>query len=895
MTRSSDDVRLPLFARWLLGMAPLPPASRADVESDLLELYAGRRRDLGRVYARWRLYHDVVSLWSQRRTVGADTSRRPLAILHDVRGDLRYAARLFARQPGILLLTIAGLALGLGISTAVFSIMNAALRGEGLVDSDRAPGVLRTTERSLSTDWAYDEFLQLREGATRMQVEAVMTDAAALRADASETTVPSVGVAFVSGGFFAATGGRTALGRPLEPADERQAGPAPVVVSDVFWTTRLNRDPSVIGRPIRVGRTEATIVGVAARGFSLPHNRQLWMPITAYGGVYDAAPVTRTPAVGVQVFGRLLPGVSLSEAEAQLTGVAAALPASTKAGEPALRARLDSNTGLGRVSATDTLAIAVSVLAVIGLVLLLACANVASVLIATAMTREREMGVRAALGASRWRIMRQLLTESLALGTIAAAIGLLCAFWAIPTIGRLVEAPAGIDLAPDFNVYLFLGLVTLITGVGAGLAPAWHGRGADLVTPLKGSSSRQDRVAPRRLRSALVMTQAAGSVLLIVLATLFVRATFRTATLDVGYDAAGLYAVTPGLGHNAFEHDGAGIKNFWARATSELNAVPGLAGVTLVELTPFDGLNKTSTTGEQPPRVIQFNRARAEYFQTIGLRMLAGRGFTREEVATGAPVVVVSQSVAQAFWKGQSPLGQLLPQEIPVPPSMAALQKGSSAASAVRPVVVGVVTDAIAARLHDRNTLTVYEPLDPANEVFAQLMIRVAPGASGAIDEARQRLRAIDPQADIQIASVEGRLQQEASRPRMLATLTGVVGIIAIVLCVIGLYGLTASVIGQRTREMGVRVALGADPRGLLRLLMWDSLRPVVLGLAIGGGIALLASRVVAAAILFGVSPQDPMAYSGAAIVLLAASALAVLVPTRRAASVDAASVLRQS
>jgi putative ABC transport system permease protein len=274
--------------------------------------------------------------------------------------------------------------------------------------------------------------------------------------------------------------------------------------------------------------------------------------------------------------------------------------------------------------------------------------------------------------------------------------------------------------------------------------------------------------------------------------------------------------------------------------------------------------------------------------------MLAGRGFTREEVAAGAPVVVVSQSVAQAFFNGQSPLGQLLPQQIPVPPSMAALQRGSSGSSA-RPVVVGVVADAIVARLHDRNTLAVYEPLDAPNEVFAQLMIRVAPGASGAIDEARQRLRAIDPQADIRIDSVEARLQQEASRPRMLATLTGVVGIIAIVLCVIGLYGLTASVIGQRTREMGVRVALGADPRGLLRLLMWDSLRPVVLGLVIGGGIALLASRVVAAAILFGVSPQDPMAYSGAAIVLLAASALAVLVPTRRAASVDAASVLRQS
>jgi ABC-type antimicrobial peptide transport system permease subunit len=209
-------------------------------------------------------------------------------------------------------------------------------------------------------------------------------------------------------------------------------------------------------------------------------------------------------------------------------------------------------------------------------------------------------------------------------------------------------------------------------------------------------------------------------------------------------------------------------------------------------------------------------------------------------------------------------------------------------------VVIGVVADAITARLHERSGSAVYEPLGPGSERFAQLMIRVVPGTTGAIDEARQRLRSIDPQADIRVTSVAARLRQEASRPRMLAVLTGIVGIIAIVLCVIGLYGLTASVVGQRTREMGVRVAMGAEPGDLLRLLMWDSLRPVVVGLVIGTAAALLASRVIAG-ILFGVSPQDPIAFAGAAVILLAAATLAVLVPTRRAAAVDPAFVLRQS
>ena len=887
--------RLPRPARWLLRLSPVPRETQAEVQADLHELFAGRRSDRGAIHAHWRLYHDVASLWLQPRRVVRTATPDPrsrlrqgygaqatLALLHDARVDLRYAVRLFVRQPAILLLTIVGLSLGLGIATAAFSIMNAAaLRGEGLVDPDRAPGVLRTTDRSVWTVWKYDEFLRLREGATRMQIEGVLTDAAAARTGSADAAGPSVGVAFVSGGFFAATGARMTHGRPLDAADERHVGPPPVVVSFAFWTSRLNHDPAAVGRTIWIGRTAATVVGVAARGFAVPNTRLLWMPLTAYGAVY-AAPVKRTPDMGIQVFGRLLPGVALPEAEAQLSGVAAGLPGDAMTNDSPLRVRLDPHAGLGRMSSSDVLAIAVFVFAVIALVLLLACANVATVLISTAITREREMGVRAALGASRWRIVRQLVTESLALGAIAAAIGLVFAYWALPMIGTMIEAPAGADFAPDLNVYLFLGIVTLATGVGAGLAPAWHGRGADLLTPLKGEGARQNRMAPRRLRSMLVMTQAAASVLLIVLATLFVRATFSAATIEVGFDAAGLYAVSPGLG-DAVDDGGAGIRNFWARATSELAAVPGIAAVTLAELTPFDGLSRTSTTREEPARVVQFNGTRAGYFETIGLRTLAGRTYTSDEVAARAAVAVVSQSLARVYWPGQSPLGQMLPQQIPI------------AESSTRPVVIGVVADAITARLHERNAFAVYEPIDPASERFAQLMIRVAPGTVGVIDQVGQRLRSIDPQADVRIASVAARLQQEASRPRMLAALTGIVGLIAIVLCVIGLYGLTASVVGQRAREMGVRVAMGAEPRDLLRLLIWDSLRPVVLGLAVGAGAALLASRVVVAAMFFGVSPQDPMAFVAAAVILLAAALLAVLAPTRRAAAVDAALVLRRS
>jgi predicted permease len=894
----TPDPRLPRLARWLLRRAPVPAERREDVEADIRELYAVRSSNHGSRYARRRAYTDVLSLWrlplpsgsagSSGSDLGLIPSRQTATVLGDAATDLRYATRLFARQPAILLLTIVGLSLGLGIATAGFSILNAAaLRGEGVVDPDRAPGILRTTERSVMTAWAYDEFLHLRSGATLMQVEAVITDGAPVRTTSqAEGNGPLAGLAFVSGGFFSATGGRPILGRLLEPADEHHAGPPPVVLSFVFWTTGLGRDPAVVGRTIRIGRTDATVVGVADRGFSVPHNRLLWMPMTAYGAVNDATPVSRTPGMGVQVFGRMLPDVDLAAAEAQLSGVAATLPPDATNSASTLRVRLDPHAGLGRQSSSDRLTVAALVFAVIALVLLLACANVATVLISTAITREREMGVRAALGASRGRIVRQLVTESLALGAVAASVGLLFARWSIPMIGTMIEAPAGIDLAPDASVYGFLLVVTLMTGVAAGLAPAWHGRGADLVTPLKGDGARQTRLAPRRLRSMLVVTQAAVSVLLIVMATLFVRATFRAAAIDVGFDAAGLYAISPGLGPSAYVDEGAGIRAFWDRALPELQKIPGVAGVSLVELTPFGGGTRTAITREQPARVVHFNRARAEYFDTLGLRVLAGRRFTADEVAANAPVAVVSQSLARAYWHDRSPLGELLPPEIPI---------AVIGAASPRPVVIGVVTDAITARLHERSTMAVYHPLDPASEVFGDLVLRVDAGTTGVIQHARQRLQAIDREANVRITSVAELLARETSRPRMLATLSGVVGLIAIVLCVIGLYGLTASVVSQRTREMGVRAALGADRGDLLRLLMWDSLTPVVAGLVIGAATALLVSRVAGSALLFGVSAQDPLAYAAAAAILLAAATLAVFVPTRRAAAVDAAFVLRQS
>lgn len=800
----------------------------------------------------------------------------PLAVLRDALADLKHARRLFARRPLAVLLGVVGLALGLSVATVALSILNTAiLRGEGVIDPSRVPGLIRTADRSASTAWPYAEFLQLRDGARRISLEAVLTDTAPVHTMSTATTgtggLPTR-VAFVSGGFFPSTGGRVVMGRALERADERQGGPPPVVVSFAFWTSALQSAPDVLSRTIRVGRTTATIVGVAQEGFVVPHRRAIWLPVTTYGAVYHPAPDAGVPAV--EVFGRLLPEVSLAEAEAQLNGVTAGMsPESTGA----LRARLQLDVGLGRASSTDTRVTTVFVLTAIAVVLLLSWANVASVLVAIAVVREQELGLRLSLGAGRGRIVRQLAVEGLALAGVGAIGGLGIAVLATPPIAAAIGAPTDADLAPDAFVYTCLAILTIAVGLGAGLAPAWHVRAVDLIAPLQGSGASAARVAPGRLRVTLVAMQSATSMALMVLTALCTRATLNAASVDVGFDPKGLYA----LGSHASpagELSGRSSARL-ARAMSELEGLPGVIGATLAEFAPFGDETRTSITcNGKNGAVVYFNRARAEYFDLMGLPLIAGRAFAREEVATGAPVAVISHSLARSFWNDRSPLGDLLPEEIPV--------------STTRPVVVGVVRDGITASLHEQNTFAVYEPLSPADHAPATLLIRVDPRMIG-VEQVRQHLRVVDSNAEMRLESVTDRLDAEASRPRRLATLTGIVGACALTLCAVGLYGLTASLVGQRMHEMGIRVAMGAEPVSLWLMIVWQSLWPVAIGLGVGAATALAASQV-SAAVFFGVSSSDPVAYRGAAALLTAAAVAAVTPPTLRAAAVDAATILRQ-
>ena len=870
--------RPPLVARALLRLVPLG-IRRAETEGDLLELYEARARKRGHAHAGVRYAHDVISLVFRKRPAKLATNDVALT-RHPLSGmgrDLVYALRLFARQPITMGITVLGLGLAIGVSGSIFTLMNAALlRSDGVRDSERAPRVLRTNPNHVATAWGYDEFLRLREAASQSLVEASITDATSFTlSSVIPDEPPSIPIAFVSEGYLEALYAKAIVGRLLSITDSIPSAPPVVVVSHAFWQRHLGSDPAAVGRALRVGRTSATVVGVAERSFAAPftNGTGLWMPISAYHQVYASKPIGAGSTQPVAVVTRVKQGVPLAAAEAELTAIAGSFRTSNELGR--VGARFDENSRLGRPPASQQLAITIAVMIVIALVLILACVNVASVLLANATTRQREIGVRLALGATRGRIIRQLLTESVMIAAAASSVGLLLTLWLGPVIKRLVRAPVTLDTGFDLNVYLFFVAVAFACGVGAGLAPARVGARGDLISPLKGPGTAAPTSAPRRLRSALLGVQAAASILLLVLATLFVRATIRAARVDVGFEAQHLVAVSVGIDRST--DAAARVKAYWASALEKVSALPDVESAALAELPPFAGASKVMIEERGGQRVVTyFNRTSANYFDTVGLRLIRGRTYTPAEVATDARVAVISETLVRRHWNGGDPLGSSL--------------KWITEEDAV---VIGVVSDAIVARIHEGTHAAIYQPMPPSQLDFARLVVRARGNPAQVARPVREALRTLDPSVVVRAQLVKDGLEEEISRPRIVALICGTMAVLAVVLAAIGLYGVTRAVVGQRTREIGLRMALGAERRDVERLLMRDSLRPVLAGLGIGVVLALLGGHAISGA-LFGVAPYDPIAFGGAIVILLTSATIAVLVPTRSAARVDPAFVLRQ-
>ena len=775
-------------------------------------------------------------------------------------------------------MTVAGLGLAIAVCTSVFSLVNAvAIRPSGIDDPSTAVRLARVHgPHSLGTGWPYSLYARLRDGATLVQIEAQLSESAAFSDTSAAAPTVSAGVTFVSGGYLTSLTKKVTVGRLLSAGDNAVGAPPAVVVSHRFWSRMLGADPSRIGKPIWLNGVAFTLVGVSDRRFTgtMDTPPALWAPLSTYHLVVGGQPLNDAASTGVTVVGRLRRGVSHAQAEAELSGVAVAIGQSftDSGGEPLTGVRFSpADRNIGPSMAARIALVVGVVVVVIGLVLFLACVNVANLLLASAMTRHREIGVRIALGATRGRIIRQLLTESLALGLGGGALGLLLTVWFVPVLTTFIGAPITVDTAPDARVYLVLAALSVIAGLGAGLTPARHAIRDHTAAALKevgGGSARRPRV-----RGILIGAQAGASLMLLVLAALLTRGMIQATRVDVGFEADRLLVVSPALGRDA-SHEQA--MAYWPLVLERVRQLPGVRTVSLASSPPFGGSSQVTIFHRAGSRyTISHNDTQPEYFAALGLRTVRGRTYSADEAAAGAQVAVVSETMARDFFPGEDPVGQSLERAI----------DGS------RDLIIGVVSNAITSRLRELSSAAVYRPLRDLRT--ARLIVRTE-GAPGALIPAvRTLLEPIDPRIQLNIRTVTDGLQQQLGEPRILATLAGVLATIALVLAIVGIYGVTTFIAGQRTHEISVRMALGASGRDVMRLLLADSLRPVVVGL--GGGLlfALLGTRVVAG-VLYGVSAVDPIAFGGAIAILLTAASLAVIVPTRRAVSIDPAATLRQ-
>jgi predicted permease len=861
------------FASLLLGRRPDAEFITADLE----ELYArDRASGMPTWRARWRharrLVDSTVSVWTAGRAAWLDDLRTD-----GTAQDLRFAVRLFRKHPTSSGIAVVGLAVAIAVAVTVFTIVDAVmLRPYGM--DDPASVVSVGEPRHGWALWPYSSFLRIQEAATLARLEASLSPKVRFSQSATPGTESIRRARFVTGGYLTMLGGRPALGRPIGLHDAIPGAPLVIMVSHQLWSTTLNADPGAIGRTMWLNGTPATLIGVMNPAFTGPVKNggpAIWAPLAAFDEVLGGAPLTQTSNDLVEVIARLAPETSARALEESLTAVVRG--SDTVAGSSEhRRVRIESAASpvSGRDAAESYLTI-LFLLGVVGLVLAVACANTANLLLAAATTRGSEMATRLALGASPGRLIRQTLAESLLLGAAACLLGFVFSIWLAPMLGTVLELPPEVAARPDGRALVFATAVGLVCGLGAGLSPARFGARGDVLSAMRSSGAVNAGPAmPARLRTSFVGFQAAVSIFLMVAAALLGRSAWHSIHTDAGFDVDRLLAVSVPRGATP------------AYYRSALEAVRGLALVERVSVSQYEpygpSLERERISHAGTSYQVNVSRADAEYFATLGLRVVRGRAFTADEAARGAPLALISESVARTFYEGTDPIGQPLS------------TIGTDLARRDPATVVGIVADAQLAPLETQSSGGVYRPIRSKPDNPPSLIVRVTrAGLTGlAVRGVEDALKRVDPMKRPTVTIVRDELDEFFAAKRMSGALSAPIALLAALLAAVGLFGVTTFVVGQRTAEVSVRIALGASAADVCRLLIADSLRPVVMGLGVGLAAALITSRGLAS-LLGGISPHDPLAIGGATGILIAASLLAVIVPVRRAARTDPAGLLR--
>ncbi len=820
-----------------------------------------------------------------------------------LRRDLRYALRTMMREPSFTAVVVITLALGIGGTAATYSAIDAILlRRAPVANPDRVISAYmlysaRATANPSAGDQvggaSYPDYVDLRDSNTLDGLAAF--NGISLTLGVNGTPERVVGQV-VTGNFFDLLGVSAVVGRTLNPEDDRLGSPVRVaVLAYGTWQRRFGGDSNIVGRSISLNGNAYTVIGVARRGFSGPDvsdTAEVWVPMALQ-------PEVRPPSAGalrqrfpdlrmlhardvrwLSMVGRLREGVSVSDAAAALDVVGRRLQAAYPDSNRDISAtamRLGEGPGLRTFARPLLRLLGVAVT----LVLLIACANVASLLLARAVTRRREVAVRIAIGAGRGQLVSQWLTESILLGLLGSLAALLVAYWGIPILYGF-GIPEGIDLSLNRRVFAF----TLATGAAAGfmfgLAPVLQLMRSEAVTALRDEGgSVATGARPTRARSAFVILQVALSLVLLVGAGLFLRTLQHAYAVNLGYSLDHMLITTIEPGDR---YQPAAGQAFYTEVLNRLNSLSGVVAAGAARVTVLSGAARTvavSTDGRpvQPDRSnvipVRANVVSERYLEAMGIPILMGRNFQTTDIASSSRVVIVSRSLANRLWPNTDPVGKSLE-------SMTSL------------VVVGVVPDTTYRSTTDRQVLPVYYlPLSQNYEAAVSLHVRTEGDPMALLPAVRRVVSEVDPRIALERPR---RLEDEFSRSltaeRTMAKFVGGLSGIALLLAAIGLYGVMAYATRQRTTEIGLRVALGASPASILNMVVLRGLWLVAVGGAVGLAGAMVAVRFVRGQ-LFGVEPTDPLTWIAVSATLMLVGVLACAVPARRAMRIDPVRALR--
>jgi len=884
---------------WLLRLRNSVTGGRADDIADELQSHVALhvedniRAGMTPQEARRRA---LLDLGGVAQTEERYRDRRGLPWLDALRQDAAYSVRVLRKNPGFTLTAIATLALGVGANTAIFSVVNAVLlRPLPFPAADRLVMVFATNIRSgTTTDVAsHPDYLDWSNAKSFERVGAYASRSVTINGSGDAEFVAGMRV---SPSIFETLGTAPALGRAFT-IDERNPGaPAVVILSDGLWKRQYGGDPHALGSVVRINDVPHTIVGVMPPGFSVSADvEQLYVPLT----------VDPSRSHGfLRVVGRLRPGVTVADAQTELKVVAARL-----AGE---YPKTNANISVNVMPLVDAMAANVRtglfiLVGVVALVLLIACTNVASLMLARGAARQRELAVRAALGAGRGRIARQLLTESLLLALAGGAVGLLIgsltARGLVAILATSFPVPRIAGTHTDASVLAFTIVTSLATGVFFGVAPAMSSASPDVTDALRESSRSTTAMGAPRLRSGLVVLETALAMVLLVAAGVLLKTFATLRSTPPGFRSDHLIAADFWLPQPRFAQR-VDRARFYDGVLDRLRTAPGVRSAAFVADLPLNGGSDGlgfHIVGRPDPGPGQlfsagFNVATADYFRTMGIPLRAGRDFAEADRGGAPAVVVINETAARRFWPDQSPIGEriALPAETRAP---SANHESSSDVSdnSVVLTVVGVTGDV------RHNGLAVA----PRPEIFVNAMqselpwpwtvlaVRTASDPDALTAVIKDAARDVDRSVPlIRINTMDRILSRAVAGPRVYATLLGAFAALALTLAAIGMYGLVSYTVAQRTHEMGIRLALGAGRGELLRLVLTRGLTLAAVGAAIGIAAATGTTRLLAG-LTAGVKPGDPAIFAMVTVVLLAAAAIASYIPARRAARVDPVVALR--